>query len=391
MPGTPAKKGEIFTATVRDLTSDGRGILSHPSGLTVFAAGIWPGETGDFRFTGLQKRIGSAELIQLSKPSPFRISPNCPHHGTVEGSCGGCPWQFIAYEEQLAAKQKRINKTLSFLPVEIIKPIKPAPNQFNYRNRAQFKTNGEEIGFLSAQSHTLAPVDDCIILTEKNRKTLRQLKSTLPNEAWHPKKNQQWMTIDIDEGVDHESIAVNSRRPFLQSNDKQNDVMREWLNDKLQNLQYSGTALELFCGSGNFTEIIAAANFEHIVAVDSVGEATQALEDKKLPKVKVVNADLYSEGVFPKIYAGKYCKREDINTLILDPPREGLKNTEGLFRKKHKIENIFYVSCDLATFSRDMIFFAEQGFKAVEVQSLDISPHTPHMELLAQLRRKNFN
>ncbi|GAB1268013.1 23S rRNA (uracil(1939)-C(5))-methyltransferase RlmD [Aurantivibrio infirmus] len=388
MSGAPAKKGEIFTATVRDLASDGRGILSHPSGLTIFAAGVWPGETGNFRFTGLRKKIGSAELVQLSDASPFRTSAPCPHHGNFEGDCGGCPWQFIDYKQQLAAKQRRIEKVLSFVPKETIQEIIPAPDQLQYRNRAQFKTNGEEIGFLSAQSHALAPINDCIILSEKNRKTLRDLRSTLPNRRWNPGKNQKWTTIDIDESVDQDGVAVNSRLPFRQSNDKQNEKMREWLKNKLKQWPSSGTALELFCGSGNFTDVIAAENFDQVIAVDAVGEATQELTDKHLANVKVVNANLYIEGAFPKIYSADKTSRNDITTLILDPPREGLKNTEGLFRKKHRIENIFYISCDLATFARDLKYFHEQGFKAREIQAIDISPHTPHVELLAHLSRK---
>src|SRR5690606_6236211 len=182
--GNVPPAGEIFTATVRDLASDGRGIASHPGGLTVFVPGVWPGEQGRFRFLELQNRVGRAELVELLEASPERTTPRCPHHGFAAGDCGGCPWQFMSYPAQLAAKQARVEAALAGFGPAVLHPIWPSPNIYASRNRAQLKTDGKQLGYLSAANHRLAAIEQCPILTAPNRETLAGLIARLPNREW---------------------------------------------------------------------------------------------------------------------------------------------------------------------------------------------------------------
>ena len=66
--------GEKFTAAIRDLSSDGRGITQHDCGVTVFVPGVWTGEEGVFRITGKKGRIAFAEIVEITKPSSSRRS-----------------------------------------------------------------------------------------------------------------------------------------------------------------------------------------------------------------------------------------------------------------------------------------------------------------------------
>ena len=72
---------------------------------------------------------------------------------------------------------------------------------------------------------------------------------------------------------------------------------------------------------------------------------------------------------------------------MLDPPRDGLKIKGKLFDKKRGIKTVLYISCDLATLTRDVKFMQEQGFKIKEVQPVDMFPQTPHIEVLVHLQR----
>ncbi|MCK9467851.1 MAG: class I SAM-dependent RNA methyltransferase [Porticoccaceae bacterium] len=372
-----------FTARVRALSSEGSGIVEHPDGQVFFVSGVWLEEVGQFRITGFKNRFGFAVLEALQEPSPHRRNAPCRHHGFAAGQCGGCPWQFVDYQAQLAAKEQRVHRSLGrLLGEDCILPIIGSPRTLGFRNRAQLKTDGERLGFVSAASRHLAPVDDCLILTERNRATLKALVATLPNRDWRPAKRRDWTTLDIDEDTGLGEVAVNRRLHFRQGNDEQNRVMREWLGQRLEPLDRATPVVELFAGSGNFTEVIAAAGFARIVAAEGSGDAIEQLAARRLPGVETLVGNLFADEVLERVR--RCCP--DAGVLVLDPPRDGLKNIAQLLPKKHRVREVFYISCDLATLARDLAVLVEKGFRAVAVQPLDLFPHSPHVELLCHLR-----
>ena len=91
-----------------------------------------PGET----VAALKRGTREGRLSEIIEPSESRIEPVCKHFT----SCGGCVWQHIDYERQMALKQFRVanlfehhkipTEGLSF-PIESSKP-------YEYRNRMDF-------------------------------------------------------------------------------------------------------------------------------------------------------------------------------------------------------------------------------------------------------------
>jgi 23S rRNA (uracil1939-C5)-methyltransferase len=376
--------GEHFTGTVRDVTTEGSGVVEHTSGRVFFVPGVWPGERGVFRVTGLRGRFGHATLDTLEEASAQRIDPPCPHHGTGPSDCGGCPWQFVDYEAQCAAKADRVRAAMASIgAADQVREFWPAPQAYGYRNRAQLKTDGVRLGYVAAASNALAPVADCPILTPHNRETLRDLLARLPEPDWRPARGQPWTSLDIDETVTAKEVCAGRRLPFRQGNSAQNTRMREWLAEQVAGLSDETRAVELFCGDGNFTEVLAARGFASIVAADSAGEAVSRLGARGLPGVDATACDLYAETAWDSLRGA--LRKADL--LVLDPPRAGLKNTSGLLKRAGALQRVLYISCDLATFSRDIGEFQAAGFRVESVQPLDQFPHTPHIELLASLRR----
>lgn len=372
--------GEVFTGRVRDVSSAGAGIVEHPGGRVFFVSGVWVGEEARFRITGFRNRFGYARLEELLTPAQERVTPRCAHHGSGSSDCGGCPWQFVDYGAQLAAKENRLKAALSPLGLaDKPLPIWPSPRPYGYRNRAQLKTDGERIGYVAAGSRRIAPVEDCPILTDRNRTHLRELLEQLPNSRWRPRKRGRWTTLDMDE----EGVSIDRRRPFRQGNSDQNLRMRDWLKARLAPLDRRLPVLELFAGSGNFTEVIADTGFEHIVAVEGVGEAIDRLRARGLPGVETWRQDLFADGAWRRL--GR--NLEEVGILVADPPRRGIENARGLATAARKCRNLVYVSCDPATFARDLGVFLEAGYSALEIQPLDQFPHTPHVEMLAHLQR----
>jgi len=380
-----------FRAEVCDIASDGRAVLRHPQGQVFFCSGVWLEEEGEFRVEEFRGRHGLASLLQLHRSSPHRRTPPCPHQGHDREHCGACAWQFIEYPEQLRVKQERVEREFAALGLgEVLKPIIGAASEWGYRNRAQFKTDGRTLGYVAENSHELVDVRDCPILVDANRSALTQLRSLLPNKQWAPKragkKDRGWTTLDIDEENGADRVSVNERLPFRQANTEQNEFMRGWLKDRCAALA-PATVLELFCGAGNFTEVLASCGFARIVAVESSEQALEILREKSLAKVEVLRENLFVDTAFEKIYR----HIADVEVLVLDPPREGLKNRKGLFRKKANPKHVFYVSCDLATLVRDVKDFMQHGYSVDEVQALDMFPQTPHVEILLSMKLASKN
>jgi small-conductance mechanosensitive channel len=114
-----------------------------------------------------------------------------------------------------------------------------------------------------------------------------------------------------------------------------------------------------------------------------VAEAVATLNNRGLPGVTALEADLFKDGVLSGLI-----KKVKPTALVLDPPRDGLKTIAQLQAKKSSIKTILYISCDLATFTRDAQAIIKEGFNLILVQPVDMFPQTPHVELLARFARK---
>lgn len=378
--------GEIFSATVSALGGQGQALITHPSGQKIFVHGAWLNEEITVKVFAQKNNIGFAHLLAVLQPHPHRIQSPCPHHGTKPNTCGGCPWLFIEYSEQLQAKQQRIEAAMAKLyrtnTCSPVKPIARSSSELHYRTRAQFKTNGTELGFIQTGSHRLVDIDKCIVLSDTNQQHLANIRSELPNAAWQPKKLNHWTTLDIDDQA--QAVSVNRRLPFRQANATQNRFMRDWLSHQLALLPKDKTVLELFCGSGNFTEIIASQGFKACTALEGASDATNTLKQKHLANIHVETCDLFSQDQCNKLIE----KHKSTHILILDPPRDGFKLLPQVLAGLKKVEHIYYISCDLATLCRDITPLLAKQFDLAQVQPVDVFPQTAHVEVLTHLTRK---
>lgn len=369
---------------MRDLNSDGQAVVAHPSGRVFFVSGAWRDETGLFEVTSLKGRMGFAKVVSLSTESPHRRPSPCPHHGFTQTNCGGCPWLFVEYQEQLRSKETQLHRMLQPLDESLqISALWPSPDELGYRNRAQFKTDGKRLGYVAGSSREIVPIDDCLVLNKKNRSALRELIEKLPTADWKPSRAKQWTTLDLDDDLLASDIAVNQRRPFRQGNSAQNHRMRAWLREKLEGLASFGPVVELFAGSGNFTDVLVDGGCTRVCAVDSFLPAIETLRQRSLPGVTAVCSDLGKNGSATELEE----HLRDAKLLILDPPREGLKNLGEYLAIATALTTIVYISCDVATLKRDLEQALKQGFKLREVQPLDLFPQTPHVEVMTVLSR----
>lgn len=381
-------KKNSFEATVRAISSEGFGVVDHPNGKVFFVPEVWKGDLGLFEIVEEKSKYGTARLLELRQGFEGRRESPCVHFGFQLGQCGGCPWIFVPYEQQLNEKQLKVEQQL--IRHEIveskahIKKIWAAPKEFGFRNRAQFKTDGKRMGYVTPKTNTLAPIENCMILNSKMKSLFEELKSTLPREDWIPDHNRPWRFVDVDDSIDSvEQIVSSKKLAFRQGNTEQNEAMKKWLAEQIAHLNKQSSVLELFCGDGNFTQVLVDQGFEQITAVEVGKEAVQRLQQKNLKPVKAISADLMSSKTWHWIEKNA----DQPKLLVMDPPRIGFKGIRGFLNKLKTIDRIIYISCSLPDFCRDAHAIQKLGFKWTKIQPVDQFPQTPHIELLAVAER----
>ena len=380
-----------FNGTITHLSQKGLGVVKNDqNNMSYFVYGTWPGDVGEFEVIDKplnNKKFAYAKLIALTHPSAQRQTPICSYVDLEENSCTGCSWMIADYTSQLEQKRNRFvyaMKRAGFDTTQLsIGPIHPAPHLYGYRNRCQVKTDGEKLGFVSENTHQIAPINDCIVLNEHCRNLLKTALQQLPNDVWQADSDHDWQFIELDDDMQADEIHINQKRSFKQGNTAQNEWMQAWLREKLAHNPYLGKVVELFCGSGNFTEIIAESNCTSIVACESEHHAIQALKARNLAKVATQIVDLFSSSTWSNIRRNVF----DAETLVIDPPRAGLKKHHVFFASFATLRTIYYISCNPETFARDAWFFNQNGWSITDIQLVDLFPHTPHIEALAEFRR----
>ena len=115
----------------------------------------------------------------------------------------------------------------------------------------------------------------------------------------------------------------------------------------------------------------------------------QAIENAKINAVEnnVNNAHFYvgeSEVVIPDLIN----QGIKADVVVVDPPRKGCDKKLLDAITDIDAKRIVYVSCDPSTLARDLAILEENGYKTMEVQPVDMFPHTAHIENVAKLVKR---
>ena len=131
-------KKQIFTnITVIDAGAKGKTIAKAPDGKVIFLTNAVPGDVVDIQTFKKRKAYYEGKATVFHELSSKRTDPVCEHFGT----CGGCKWQNMSYENQLFYKQKEVENNLTrigHIELPEITPILGSENQYFYRNKMEF-------------------------------------------------------------------------------------------------------------------------------------------------------------------------------------------------------------------------------------------------------------
>ena len=131
------KKQLIFeNIEVIDAGARGKTVAKAPDGRVIFLTNTVPGDVVDIRTGKKRKAYFEGTAIKFHKLSDKRVEQVCQHFE----HCGGCKWQNMGYEHQLAYKEKEVTnnlKRIGHLELPEITPILGCEKIYFYRNKME--------------------------------------------------------------------------------------------------------------------------------------------------------------------------------------------------------------------------------------------------------------
>jgi 23S rRNA (uracil1939-C5)-methyltransferase len=316
--------------------------LAHADGRTLMVALAAPGDRLRVQLDRVKGTVSFASIQEILTPSPDRVEPPCPYFGR----CGGCDFQQITYQAQLAAKVEIIKDCLRRLGrIENIPDIQitPAPDPWHYRARAQWQYDAirQKLGYFESGSRHVCDVAECAVLAPELEQTLEILRTRM-REGSLPDGARDFRAVVGDGGVsiappvrvssptvvagngdaslsfervssptvregsdsirDSEEVRGITRtihgetyRLNAESFFQANDSLLPQLIDAAIGDASGETAVDLYCGVGLFT-LPLARRFKHVVGVESDSAAASFARDN-LANAGLANAEVANRAV----------------------------------------------------------------------------------------------
>jgi 23S rRNA (uracil1939-C5)-methyltransferase len=406
--------------------------IGRKDGRVILVPRTAPGDEIEVRIVEAKGNYSIGELKRIIQPSPVRQSPPCPY----VGRCGGCPWQHVQYEAQLAAKEKAVEDALSRIGrlggFERL-PILRSPKEYSYRRRIRLQADDlKRLGFHRASSRELVEIDACLIAEPEleqrlaqAREWIRVLKTQMRHlevvrgdaegavlfagkgegnfaaqdeqacsrflekfpavtglilfgRGWRRAWGQDKIEMRCEEDL---KIAIDGET-FSQVNQEGNARL---VGELLQWADLSGRdrVLELYCGAGNFT-LPMARRAREVIAIE--GDARSVASGKSNSRLNRIANIRWLRAPVPRAVRRLRENNEQFTQIVLNPPRSGAKGIEDELARLGA-KKILYVSCNPATLARDLSGLSQRGYKLTRVRPVDLFPQTFHVETLAEMVR----
>ncbi|MFN2542231.1 MAG: class I SAM-dependent RNA methyltransferase [Chthoniobacterales bacterium] len=366
----------IVDLTIEDVAFGGKGV-GRDCGKAVFVPFTIDRERVHARITREKKQFAEAELVDLVEASPHRVAPACPYFGR----CGGCAYQHIDYEHQLAIKSRQVRDVLQRigkLNDVSVQPIIPSPNQYAYRNRVTVHVEDGVVGFFRRDSHRLIDIERCPISRDEVNRRLSELRAQKPRTGHY--------TLRTSLGA----------RVFSQTNDEVAIALRDLVRELVPSNQQ--LLIDAYCGAGFFAKALLD-KFERIIGIDWDKFAIAAAKENATEKETYIASDVgeelerlpHADAVKAAVSAAdrrRFAGDTAATTVIVDPPATGLSENVRRAIVDLAPDTLICVSCNPATLARDLRELQEK-FTIASVTPLDMFPQTAEIEVVAHLFSKS--
>ncbi|MGL5018608.1 MAG: class I SAM-dependent RNA methyltransferase, partial [Luteolibacter sp.] len=213
---TPFEYHQEIEITIDALTNLGAGV-GRIDGWVVFVPFALPGEVVKARVFRNDKNCSHADLIEVLVPSPDRIAPGCP----LFGECGGCQYQHLSYDKQLAWKTRQVGELMKHMAA-ISFPVNDCLSSqqvWNYRSKItphfEKAKDGDlgPIGFLAfGRRSSLIDVPQCPIAMDVINRELPAIREDLRKRANSFKRGATVLLRATEDRVETDFRAVATER-----------------------------------------------------------------------------------------------------------------------------------------------------------------------------------
>lgn len=364
--------------TVGAPAAGGACVARAEDGRVVFVRHALPGETVRVQLTSDGASFLRADAIEILEPSADRVLPACAFAGP--DGCGGCDWQHASPSAQLAIKTSLVEEQLRRVggfrwdgSVEAVQPL------LGWRTRVQW---AHGIGFHKHRSSDLQVVDSCLIAAPGADTPPGDLGGVVEVMA---SQGQRVVIADSRLVSGHGlRVTVGGRSfevaggGFWQVHSEAPAVLSAAVLDVLQ-AQPGESVVDLYAGVGLFASLLGelVGPTGSVLAVESAtrasADAARNTADQPWVKIRTKAVDA---GLVRRLRA---------DLIVLDPPRAGAGLAVSRELAKLRPRAIAYVSCDPATFARDLKAFLDDGWSVGSLRAFDLFPQTEHVELVCLL------
>jgi 23S rRNA (uracil1939-C5)-methyltransferase len=364
---------QVIDLTIEDIAFGGKGV-ARENGRVVFIPFTIEGEKISAEIVREKKQFAEAELVDLRESSPHRIQPECPYFGR----CGGCSYQHIDYEHQLAIKSRQVRdilRRIGKLKDVPMRPIVSSPTPYGYRNRITVHAQDGVIGFFGRDSHLLIDIKHCPIAMDEVNRALAELR------AQHVRDGH--FTLRAERGP----------RVFSQANDVVANALRESIMKMIPTDQE--LLVDAYCGAGVFAKALLD-KFQRVIGIDWDRFAIEVATKNAGTKETYIAGDIETElrgalvGAVHRTARGRLGSiaptfQADKTTVIVDPPASGLTANIRQALIDLAPATLIYVSCNPPTLARDLAELL-QTFTIASVTPLDMFPQTAEIEVAVHLQ-----
>jgi 23S rRNA (uracil1939-C5)-methyltransferase len=437
----------IFSVEIERVGHRGVGIAHH-RGKVIMVPLTAPGDRAEVRITRSHRTYDEAELVKLQESSRARRDPPCPYYGR----CGGCQLQHFDLPHQRALKEMLFLEILTNkagVSREGIKGILATQEELGYRSSLGMHAawdRGSLVGFTIRGGRDLVSVDRCLLALPalqplfldlpKIHQTSRatgisrmEISCDSPGEATNvvlwasgtlARRTRDVITRLAPEVRGLRGAYLANRyggniQPLWSQEGSPKGVtytipghrgpgdllLETWpgvfrqVNPSINRLLIAAALawteegpheriLDLYSGMGNLA-LPMAFQAREVTAVEinplAVDNARCNAQRLGIDNVRWIQAS--AERALQEVSAGG----KTFDLVVLDPPRKGAREIlEGIAALAPT--RILYISCDMATLSRDLRFLRHQSpYRVEKAQPLDMFPQTFHLESMTLLHR----
>lgn len=383
----------------------GGGVGHLSDGRVVFVRHALVGELVDVVVTEVTSSFARADAITVREPSAERVAPPCAY--AHPGGCGGCDLQHASASAQASWKTALVSEQLRRVAgierdVALTSPA-DEPRGSRTRLRCAVTADGR-LALRASRSHDLVEIDSCWISDSQfapafatlwhgaSEVELRALGDG-PAFAVVRRENASGDSFELrslgGRAVDPSTesrvrVGDNtfrvSARSFWQSHRAAPSMLSEVVT-RWAAVERGDHVVDLFSGVGLFAVPLARAvgPTGRVTAVES---SPFAVRDARANADGLSHVRVREWSVSPRAI-NDAVGADDV--VVLDPPRAGLARGVASALVRRAPRRLVYVSCDPATFARDLKVLSGGGYQLRDLVAFDFFPMTEHVELVGLL------